>query len=133
MKNWTNILFVIIFLTILNSCKKNETFLIQMVNETNYELNEVEFDWYNGDNTISLAPFQSSEETTFVCEDLEAFGPCLFSITILSYSDSARNYQNLEGFSISRKELSETRVNKFVVNLNSETESETNIFEVLLE
>ncbi len=126
-------LLIILLLLGINSCDKDKTHQFQLVNKTSYKLNSVTFDWYREDNKITLEPFEESEIYSLTCEENEIFGPCLFDVAVLSYSDSTSNYENTSGMVYARGGLHKNSVNRFIVEVDTSSLNGSNIFKITIE
>ncbi len=118
------ILFSIPLILLQYSCQGDRSCECEVTNLTAYKINVLKFGGLQNDyTTISIDPYKTSETFTLDLEyTIGMFdpGPPVITIRVESYSDSINTYTNKTGSSYGIKDLSETRINKFKVELNPE-------------
>ncbi len=118
----------------LFSCSKEIDYNFQVKNQTKYHLNEVSFDWCNGDNKISINPNSLTGlfTLTYKTSGANTLGHGSLCITVLSYSDTISTYQNTIGIAIEKSKLNKKTPNVILISEKT-TPSNSNIFSIELE
>ena len=112
------------------SCTKKYNFEVR--NETKYTLNEVSFDWCNGNNKISVNPYSSvTVSLSYKVRFLNfIFGYGELCVTVLTYSDTQNVYKNTIGAGFDRGTLKKHNVIRITEKSAS---NNSNIFSITLE
>ncbi len=131
-QNKIKVLLLIVSLIFIQfSCwDRSRNCRIQVTNLTEYRINALELQDFNNTYTISIEPNSTSEVFTFNFEYRDVIlapsYPPIY-ITVTSYSDSIKTYTNSIGHVRDIKDLSETKINKFTVELNPDYKDENSI------
>jgi hypothetical protein len=126
--NIMNIIIASMFLFSI-SCTKKYNFEVR--NETKYTLNEVSFDWCNGNNKISVNPYSSvTVSLSYKVRFLNIFASGSLCVIVLTYSDTQNVYKNTIGAAIDRSILKKHNVIKITEKSAS---NNSNIFSITLE
>ena len=123
---------IIGLIILISSCSKNYSYDCVVKNDTNYLLEQVKFDFNNGNNgnngkIITILP--NNKTSTFSLSykmDIEyGAGPGTLHCEIKTWSDSEDVFTNTINSGISgvclSSELSETEINYFTIKLLSDT------------
>jgi hypothetical protein len=115
------LLIVFIISLGLISCSKERHYEFIVRNETAYHLNNIKFGC--GENATEVATGANSSSTpfsiTFKKSIASLFAEPLLCITVRSYSDSTKTFENTRGQVVSERSLKEGTTNYVVIELDS--------------
>jgi hypothetical protein len=119
------------FMILVCSCRKETTYNLTLINETNYQIDKIEFSCAVDDKSVSVPSFGSSKKFELRYEK-EVCGNCfsepLLCISVTAYSDSTQIYQNEIGSTMSMSDLKKN--NEFIIRHEPNSLNPTDIFTV---
>ena len=129
MTNKISFTIILTCLTLL-SCEKEIIFDCTLTNETEYQINKIEFSCAVDKKIISIPPQSTSEkfELRYVRNAGRFFSEPLLCIKVAEYSDSIQTYQNSIGRVMSISDLKKN--NEFVINYEASALYPSDIFKV---
>lgn len=111
-------ILIILFLSIQSCSEKNIDYDFQIINNTNYYLDEVNFSFIE-DNIETIDSNTTSNLITLKCTGREIVSSIHLDVQILSYSNSDSTFTIREGITVSREVFSTTNINSISINLNT--------------
>lgn len=96
-----------IFVLIVGCKEPRKRFDFQIINETAYRLNHLEFRYGDFSKDFEIDSKDSSAIFNWHCSSQELLGPCTAYLRILEYEDTQEIFNNLCGLNISRTNFEE--------------------------